>query len=371
VPDGGDGSVGGLVDGFVARVDLNTNALEWASLIGGSQTDEVRALQLLERGRLFIGGTTTSADLLGPDAGSHDDTYNGEEDIFLLRMETDNTPPLKEDARVFDGPVPEQDIEEQEDKTSLSATWRGFTDQESDILYYECIVRDVTDPLTELAKKRVNLDVATEVTFTGLNLQAGHRYQVVVRAYNGAGLWVEQGSNGVSIPGEAPDSTPPTTEAAQVFDGPTAGVDIDAQKDTTTLSANWQGFADAESGILDYEYFARDVAAPSTELGKKRGTATSATFTGLTLQVGHRYEVVVRAYNGVGLWSEKSSDGVLIQPAVEPPGGGGTDGGTGGGPRSPMGYSCGCTSLQGSGDLALGALLGFFLLASRRREARR
>jgi N-acetylneuraminic acid mutarotase len=105
------------------------------------------------------------------------------------------------------------------------------------------------------------------------------------------------------------DGTPPN--AGSVGEG--LNGDLIFQLDTTSLSANWSGFADVESGISRYEWAigsapgATDIQ-PFTDVG----TVTSATATGLSLTVGATYYVTARATNGDGRTVTAASNGVFI-----------------------------------------------------------
>jgi len=105
------------------------------------------------------------------------------------------------------------------------------------------------------------------------------------------------------------DSTPPV--AGTVRDG--LGPDLVVQLDTTDISANWSGFSDPESGIAKYE-FAVGTSPGATDIQPfvSVGSASSATASGLSLQVGITYYVTVRGTNSEGLTITASSDGVFI-----------------------------------------------------------
>jgi hypothetical protein len=380
-PDAFDQSLeDGGTDGFVVAVDLEVGSEPtWATLIGGTGPDAVHALQIDPHGRLFIGGTAGAGEGMPGDAGVSPPKFTNGSNMFLMAVETDTTKPEVEGAVVYDMPLSEDggDHEVQADTKSLSASWAGFYDPESGVIKYTYVIRDQKDRTDVRGLGNAVVDDGGVLTVGSLNLVPGRTYEFVIVAHNRAGLFNEQFSNGVYIlPGEPDgggDTTPPETVNAEVLDG-LAAVDLDEQTDRTTLSATWTGFEDPESGSLEYECIAREVDDPSKVLGTKRVATSPVTFTGLELVVDREYEVVVRAYNEAGLSAEKSSDGVFIrtEPEPEPDAGTGADAGENPkpeAPRSPMGYSCGCTSFQGSGGVVLGALLGLALLTSRRRRA--
>jgi len=72
-------------------------------------------------------------------------------------------------------------------------------------------------------------------------------YCVAVRATNGAGATAVAETDGVLV-----DATVPISGSTGILDGSTADVDIDEQRGVSTLSATWDAFTDAESGIVKY-----------------------------------------------------------------------------------------------------------------------
>ena len=67
-------------------------------------------------------------------------------------------------------------------------------------------------------------------------------YYVTVRAWNGAGEYIDALSDGVMV-----DSVPP--RSGLVLDGRSNRTDIDWQSATDSLSLTWSGFIDAHSGL--------------------------------------------------------------------------------------------------------------------------
>jgi predicted GH43/DUF377 family glycosyl hydrolase len=121
------------------------------------------------------------------------------------------------------------------------------------------------------------------------------------------------------IPGEAralkvvPDATPPLSGA--VSDG--AAADIDFQGSTTTISGNWSGFSDPESGITGYEWAIGTTPGGTDVQGWTNvGLDTSATNSSLSLASGTTYYVAVRVTNGSGLTATAASNGVMVDTSV-------------------------------------------------------
>lgn len=106
----------------------------------------------------------------------------------------------------------------------------------------------------------------------------------------------------------AADVTPPTMSSVN---------DEQYTSSTTSLSASWSG-SDPDSGISRYECAIGTTSGGTNVRGWTNvGTATSATFVGLSLFVGTKYYISVRAVNGSGLASSPmTSSGVTVARAV-------------------------------------------------------
>ncbi|MBK7861881.1 MAG: DNRLRE domain-containing protein [Archangiaceae bacterium] len=141
-------------------------------------------------------------------------------------------------------------------------------------------------------------------TFSDLALNRGGT-NFTLRATSGSLTLAD--SAGFSIAGT--DTTPPV--AGAVSDG--SGADVDTQAASDTLTANWSGFSDPESGIVGYAWAVGTSAGGTQVQGfTPVGTATMAIATGLTLANGATYFVTVRATNGIGQSVSASSDGVRV-----------------------------------------------------------
>jgi len=77
---------GGWVDAFVARVQASGAALVACGYIGGSDSDEGRAIALDTNGNVFVTGLTYSSDATFPVVGGPDLIYNGSGDAFVARV---------------------------------------------------------------------------------------------------------------------------------------------------------------------------------------------------------------------------------------------------------------------------------------------
>eukprot|EP01029_Cantina_marsupialis_P008800 TRINITY_DN2065_c0_g1_i1.p1 TRINITY_DN2065_c0_g1~~TRINITY_DN2065_c0_g1_i1.p1 ORF type:complete len:2058 (-),score=824.59 TRINITY_DN2065_c0_g1_i1:248-5524(-) len=134
----------------------------------------------------------------------------------------------------------------------------------------------------------------------------GTKYFAKVEGTNVDGVTISHAETDFAI-----DNTPPTPGV--VYDGLEA-FDIDYQKNTAALTAQWFDFDDAQSGIAKYTVmigftpFAADVAVIDV------GTETTVTYAtvDIPLTSNTKYYMSVTAENGVGLTTSVASNGVYI-----------------------------------------------------------
>ncbi|MFE8605738.1 DUF7948 domain-containing protein [Archangium violaceum] len=88
-----DRSFGGFTEGFVARLDVDAGTPLWSSLVGGRGEDVVLALNSERPGRLFVGGTTSSDDLVPVGTPGYTKTPPGQTDLFLMEVDPDAPTP--------------------------------------------------------------------------------------------------------------------------------------------------------------------------------------------------------------------------------------------------------------------------------------
>lgn len=179
---------GGVEDAWVARISPGGNALDFASFVGGSATDDARCVDVDARGNVYVGGVTNSPDfprtVLQP---------NGQlKDGFLLKIDT--TPPDAGEVRDGLG----ADLSIQLSTTSLSTNWDAFTDPDSTIKSYEWAFGTAsgqadTRPFT------TTVPAVRAATAAGLTLLPGTTYYATVRGYNGAGARATVSSDGVRV----------------------------------------------------------------------------------------------------------------------------------------------------------------------------
>ena len=230
-------------------------------------------------------------------------------DAYSVLVIPDSTPPSP--GEVFDGPTYKVDIDYQAEIHHVYGSWENFPEPHTAVKqYYYAVGSCITGNyhVTENAFVKLHPPTATSFVLSNVTLANGQRYCVKIKAENKAGLF----SNEISSDGFIADVTPPDTRNAQVRDGMT-GSDIDFQDNTTALSAQWDGFADRESGIHYYEYGIGKSRGRNADVFsfKNIGLNTSATAGGLSLS-DDVYYFIVCAVNKAGLRQCLSSDGVLI-----------------------------------------------------------
>ena len=104
-------------------------------------------------------------------------------------------------------------------------------------------------------------------------------------------------------------------EIGGVFDGPTAGVDIDVQA-ATQLSVSWSGIVDNAVGVQSISVAIGSSAGASDVAGAVPVGNTDAAgqfvLSGTTVAAGSTYYVTIVAVNEDGVSSTQSSDGVYV-----------------------------------------------------------
>ena len=162
-----------------------------------------------------------------------------------------------------------------------------------------------------------NTNQTTELmSFTNVNLNTnagkifnsvtdGSKARFVVRSFTKAGLFSDLTSDGVVI-----DTSPPV--AGKIYDGNQLGADVKYAEWTNTFSANWVRFTDPHSPISRYTWAVQRLGAGLITSFKNAALNRSPTATNLNLVSKESYCAVVRGYNEAGLYTQASSDCLLI-----------------------------------------------------------
>ncbi|CAC5386462.1 unnamed protein product [Mytilus coruscus] len=226
-------------------------------------------------------------------------------------FQVDTTPPTP--GHVYDGDKSQltgsvKDIDYQTDTKVLHACWEGFHESHSTIKNYYVSVG--TCPQCEDILQEQAVGITYEFTLENIHLGTGLRYYTTVTACNTADMCTTVTSDGVLI-----DNSPPTAGAVQ--DG-TGFYDTEYQSMPIYISAKWYGFDDPQSGLQKYVWRAGtkpgyDDIVPPIELHLTETAALlNSTSYYLDLPLSKRIYVTVRAYNKLGLWSESSSNGFIV-----------------------------------------------------------
>lgn len=85
-----DSYFGGGCDFFIAKFDNNLSSLKYSTFFGGTESEEWAHLFLDEDNNVFVGGFTSSSDLPTTN-GAYDETFNGVEDTFVVKFNSDLT----------------------------------------------------------------------------------------------------------------------------------------------------------------------------------------------------------------------------------------------------------------------------------------
>ena len=190
---------------------------------------------------------------------------------------------------------------------SLSAYWSGFVEDVSGVSEYRCCFG--SGNITNLLGC-INTGLKTEATLNGLSLFSGVRYIATVTAFNFVGMSQISQSDGVVV-----DLTSP--KPGNIYDGINFK-DLDFQSNPTTVSASWTPFLDEESQIDVYTWEANLPHSAETYVSKRSiGLQRQVIASNFGLTSGTTVVVVVTAYNGAGLSTTVSSDGVIVD--VTPP----------------------------------------------------
>ncbi len=87
-----DTTLSGSTDGFISKLALNGNFLDYSSFFGGYFTDSISAATLDTMGMLLLTGTTTSSNF-PVTLSVYDISFNGIQDGFVSKIEAGSLPP--------------------------------------------------------------------------------------------------------------------------------------------------------------------------------------------------------------------------------------------------------------------------------------
>ncbi len=418
---------GGPSDAFAAMMDADMGTLEWLTFVGGSGADEGNAIAAGLSPSFVVAGTTNSTNLGGgaPPAGKNAfvswvngvgrqrllQVRGGGADDEALAVTTDTygtayvggrtaSADFQEVSGGFDTVI--------ESGTLLREGFLWVAPAEGGDGWASYVGGAGTDLVKSLSLRAFSKLILGLDTDSSSGLASPFTYD----------MSLSTPTDGYILSVSVNDLVPPGP-VGQVFDRPqfdTVHEDVEETLSASAIYANWTAFTDSQTQIAKYEWaigteLEPTLIRPFTSVG----TQQSAMATGLSLTVGQRYIVTVRAQNGHGLTAIARSNGVtVLDPNPGPDGGtggedggtggedggtggedggtggtdggadggtGGTDGGTDGGtggpdggggggeepgePESPLGWDLGCASAGGAGLPLLLGLIAFVLLGRR------
>ena len=206
---------------------------------------------------------------------------------------------------IFDGTKNGEDIDYQQGRDQLSASWFKIEDPESNIVALSWCVG--TTPASCDQIQNTPIDVTSTKVSTVLPQPAadGNRYYVTLTATNSAGLSTTMVSDGVTI-----DYTSPRPGVVVVGKDDSMG----HIKNGDAIYAHWSGFEDAVSGIISYQFALCEMKNSSSCALEftNIGLQTNITLSGLDLDNGKGYVVIVRATDFVGLNVKESSNEFMV-----------------------------------------------------------
>lgn len=206
-------------------------------------------------------------------------------------VQVDVTPPVP--GIVQDG-LGEEDVAFVVANGALAATWAGFSDNDSDIAFFT--VGWTTDPAgTVGAVGPVNVGLVSEYLVANLFLEHGTTYYAVVTAVNHAGGMSSSVSNGVTVALRGPDAS---GASVVVGNGEVSDMYL---TNLDQVNASWAGFVGVTGlPVVGFEVGVCRVAVDCVESDfVDVGPDTTFRRSGLRLQNGADYRVVVRARNAV------------------------------------------------------------------------
>jgi hypothetical protein len=85
-----DTSQNGGADGYIAKLNPTGTALTFATFLGGSDVDSIRAMAIDGSGSIYVTGLTSSSNF-PTTGGAFDTSYNGDGDVFVTKLNSTGT----------------------------------------------------------------------------------------------------------------------------------------------------------------------------------------------------------------------------------------------------------------------------------------
>jgi hypothetical protein len=169
-----------------------------------------------------------------------------------------------------------KDIDYQQDRDQLSASWFEIEDPESDIVSLSWCIGTMPGSCDQIENTVIDV-TATEISAVlPQPAREENKYYVTLNVMNGAGLSTTIVSDGVTV-----DYTQPSPGVVVV--GQDDGIEY--IKNGDTIYAHWSGFEDTVSGIISYQFALCEVKNKSNCTLKLTniGLQTNITLSGLRI----------------------------------------------------------------------------------------
>ncbi|XP_071084119.1 uncharacterized protein [Haliotis cracherodii] len=195
--------------------------------------------------------------------------------------------------------------------SEMGAYWEGFVDPHSPIAVYKVKVGTCAGCDDTLGE--IEYGLTPNISLLHILVSPGVKYFTTVTACNTADLCSSSStSDGVVL-----DSSPPVSGTVQ--DG-TGDVDIQFQASRTFIGCKWRGFHDPESGVGHYEWRVGTTPGGDEILAARNAALEEVIFHTMSrdqqLPVGRKIYTTVRAFNKAGLYTESTSNGLIIDDSA-------------------------------------------------------
>lgn len=187
----------------------------------------------------------------------------------------------------------------------INTQWHGFADNESGLRHFEWAIcqASVKD---KCISPYANIGLKTTMSIDALGLSYGVSYIVIVRAFNKVGLFSQVSSNQFILDGGGPSP-------GNVYDGLQQRMDIEIQKSSREISANWSPFTDKHGKLAEYKMcVGTDPGACDVSDFVSFGTKLKGTISALNLTHNGKYFATVRAMSKSGYSTIATSNGVRV-----------------------------------------------------------
>ena len=192
-------------------------------------------------------------------------------------------------------------------RSTLSAHWTGFYDDESEIQYFTYHV-GLSPMDSSIAMPTKLPPTQTSLIMTPSTLPTNSTIYITITAVNGAGVRVQSTSSGVYI-----DDTSPAILDNVTIDTTWAGsVDMATQYSTTALRVLWS-YADSLTSVNQFFWSLQSYSNTRAPIpGRTVGSQSHTTATRLHIQDGDTHSVILIGCNQAGLCARSVSGDVLF-----------------------------------------------------------